>query len=207
MKIGFHDGANRIFVEGASGEPGGIVIGVDHFDEFEGGDVEFDMDIAELMGGDFETSVMIEIDGNEMDLGELPSLEIIKEMVEKLQSGMRQGEFDEVLLNKSGDDSPKKANKKKANKKKADKKKADKKKADKKKADKKKANNKKVDKKKANKKKANNKKANNKKADKKKSPRSGEFRRAKNENPSERTQSPGCSCSLAKQLTWRLFFH
>ena len=136
--------------EGASGEPGGIVIGVDHFDEFEGGDVEFDMDIAELMGGDFETSVMIEIDGNEMDLGELPSLEIIKEMVEKLQSGMRQGEFDEVLLNKSGDDSPKKANKKKANKKKADKKKA---------------NNKKVDKKKA-----NNKKANNKKADKKKSP-------------------------------------
>mgnify|MGYP001288895227 CR=1 FL=1 len=120
--------------EGASGEPGGIVIGVDHFDEFEGGDVEFDMDIAELMGGDFETSVMIEIDGNEMDLGELPSLEIIKEMVEKLQSGMRQGEFDEVLLNKSGDDSPKKANKKKANKKKADKKKANNKKADKKKS-------------------------------------------------------------------------
>ena len=129
IENGFHDGANRIFVEGASGEPGGIVIRVDQFDEFEGGDVEFDMDIAELMGGDFEASVMIEIDGNEMDLGELPSLDIIKEMVEKLQSGMRQVEVDEVLINKSGDDSPKKANKKKANKKKANNKKADKKKA------------------------------------------------------------------------------
>ena len=107
------------------------------------------------MGGGLETRWVVEVDWNEMALGELPSLEIIKEMVEKLQSGMRQGEFDEVLLNKSGDDSPKKANKKKANKKKADKKKA---------------NNKKVDKKKANNKKANNKKANNKKADKKKSP-------------------------------------
>ena len=105
------------------------MIRVDQFDEFEGGDVEFDMDIAELMGGDFEASVMIEIDGNEMDLGELPSLDIIKEMVEKLQSGMRQVEVDEVLINKSGDDSPKKANKKKANKKKANNKKADKKKA------------------------------------------------------------------------------
>jgi uncharacterized protein YjbI with pentapeptide repeats len=97
------------------------------------------MDIAELMGGDFEAAIMIEIDGNEIDLEELPSLEIIKEMAEKLRFGMRQVEVDEVLINKSGDDSPKKANKKKANKKKANMKKANKKKANNKKANNKKA--------------------------------------------------------------------
>ncbi len=134
IENGFHDVTNSMVVEGVSGQPGGIVIRADHFGELEDVDVEFDMDIAELMGGDFEAAIMIEIDGNEIDLEELPSLEIIKEMAEKLRFGMRQVEVDEVLINKSGDDSPKKANKKKANKKKANNKKANKKKANNKKA-------------------------------------------------------------------------
>ena len=149
IENGFHDVTNSMVVEGVSGQPGGIVIRADHFGELEDVDVEFDMDIAELMGGDFEAAIMIEIDGNEIDLEELPSLEIIKEMAEKLRFGMRQVEVDEVLINKSGDDSPKKANKKKANKKKANMKKANKKKANNKKANNKKANNKKANNKKA----------------------------------------------------------